>query len=85
MLHSKTIVIDGDWSSVGTMNMDTISLLYNFEANLISHNSRFAEELASHFVHDLQSAEEITFKQWKNRFFIEKIATFLVKPIRMFL
>ncbi len=85
MLHSKTIVIDADWASVGTLNLDHISLLHNFEANLITTNSHFADELVSHFIHDIKNSEEVVFEEWKNRLFVEKIATFFVKFFRMFL
>ena len=57
VIHSKTAVIDGDWATVGSMNLDSASLLYNFEANIVSNNSKFAEELEAHFVHDLKRIE----------------------------
>ena len=79
------MIIDGHWSSIGTLNMDNVSLLYNFEANIVTSNSRFAEELSSHFVHDIEDSIEITFLDWKNRFFVEKIANFFVKFFRAFL
>ncbi len=85
MLHSKTIVIDGDWASVGTLNIDNISLLYNFEANLISTNTKFAEELTSHFIYDLSKAEEVTFENWKSRYWVEKFAGFFIRFVRDFL
>ena len=84
MLHSKTVVIDGDWSSVGTLNMDNVSLLYNFEANIISNNGRFAEELVSHFVYDMNKCKEITLKEWDSRYWVEKLASFFMKFIRSF-
>ena len=84
ILHSKTMVIDGDWASVGTLNMDNVSLLYNFEANLVSTNGRFAEELASHFVHDMQKAEEMTLEKWNSRYWVIKLAGFFIKFIRGF-
>lgn len=84
MLHAKTIIIDGDWSSVGTLNMDNVSLLYNFEANIVSINNKFAEELVSHFVFDIKNCEEITLEQWKNRYWVEKLAIFFMKFIRGF-
>jgi cardiolipin synthase len=84
MLHAKTIIIDGDWSSIGTLNMDHISLLYNFEANLITTNKKFADELSSHFNTDLLNAENITFEQWRSRYWVEKIAGFFIKFIRSF-
>ncbi len=85
MIHSKSMVIDGTWSSVGSMNLDSASLLYNFEANLITTNTTFAEELAAHFVRDIQESNEVLSKDWKNRFFIEKIPEILIRLVRKFL
>ena len=85
MIHTKSIVIDTAWATVGTLNLDNISLRYNFEANLVSSNREFVAELSSHFENDLKSCTEVTLKEWDDRFFVEKIATFLVKFLRMFL
>jgi cardiolipin synthase len=84
MLHSKTMIIDDDWSSIGTLNMDNASLLYNFEANIISNNTKFAKELLSHFEHDMTHCEEITFDKWNERYWLEKFAGFFMKFIRGF-
>ncbi len=85
LIHSKTTVIDGDWSTVGSMNLDSASLLYNYEANVVSTNSKFAEELAAHFVHDLQETQETTLKDWQGRFFLERIPEFLIRIVSKFL
>jgi cardiolipin synthase len=85
MIHSKTVTIDGEWSSVGTMNLDNISMLYNFEANIITTNPEFAHELESHFVADLKESKEVTFAEWHTRFFIEKIPEILIRLVRKFL
>jgi cardiolipin synthase len=85
MIHVKSVVIDGDWATLGTLNLDNIGLLYNYEANLVTTNAHFAEEMKEHFEEDLKSSERITFEDWNRRFFIEKIATVLVKLIRSFL
>lgn len=85
MIHNKTVVVDRYWASVGTLNFDHISLLHNFEANLVTYNSRFADELISHFTYDLENSHEVILDEWKRRFFVEKIATFFVKFIRSFL
>lgn len=84
MLHRKTMTVDDDWSSVGTLNMDHVSLLYNFEANIITSNTDFSKELMSHFNNDLMSSKEITFEDWKNRYWVEKFAGFFIKFIRSF-
>lgn len=85
MIHSKAVVIDGKWASVGTLNMDSASLLYNFEANIVTSNSKFAEEIVSHFVHDTQESSEIMLDEWRKRFFLEKILELLIRLIRKFL
>lgn len=85
MLHSKTMVIDDDWASVGTLNLDTISLLYNFEANLVTSNKTFVRELLNHFNNDLKNTMEIKQETWKNRYWIEKVAEFFIRLLRDFL
>ncbi len=83
--HGKAIVIDGEWSTTGSMNLDNVSLLYNFEANVVTTNSRFTEELASHFVHDISKSKEIDPDQWRSRFFLEKLPEYGIKLVRKFL
>ena len=84
-MHGKSAVIDGDWVSAGTMNMDGISLLYNFEANIVSTNPRFAEEMVAHFVHDLQKAKEITLVEWEKRSVLQKWLEVPARLVRKFL
>ena len=56
VLHAKTILIDTDWSSVGTSNLDYRSLFINDELNLITHSSRLNSNLAYIFSDDLVHA-----------------------------
>ncbi len=44
-MHSKVAVIDSDWSTVGSSNLDPLSLFVNLEANLIMRDRPFATEL----------------------------------------
>jgi cardiolipin synthase len=85
IIHSKAVVVDGTWSTVGSLNLDNASLSYNFEANIVTTNSRFAEELSAHFVHDLKDSKEILYKEWKGRFFIERIPEMLIRLVSKFL
>lgn len=85
VIHSKSVVVDGEWATVGSMNLDNASLLYNFEANIITTNVKFTEELSAHFVRDIQKSHEITRDQWRNRFFTEKILSFAIRFIVKFL
>ena len=45
-LHAKVAVIDDDWATVGSSNIDPLSLLLNLEANLIVRDQAFAAQLA---------------------------------------
>jgi cardiolipin synthase A/B len=85
LIHAKTAVIDGEWTTVGSMNLDRISLLYNFEANIVSRDGKFAEELVALFVRDMAESREISLTEWQKRFFIEKIPEILIKLVRKFL
>lgn len=85
MIHSKTVTVDDTWASVGSMNWDRISLLYNFEANIVSTNDAFARRVADHFRRDMQDCHEVTLPEWRKRFFAEKVPELLVKVIRKFL
>ena len=45
-LHAKMAVIDADWSTLGSSNIDPLSLLLNLEANVVAHDAPFAERVA---------------------------------------
>ncbi len=85
MIHAKTAVIDDDWSMVGTLNMDNVSLKYNFECATVSTNPTCGKELKEIFLTDLKKAHEVNLKDWENRPLIEKIKDALAWPIRKFL
>jgi cardiolipin synthase A/B len=67
VLHSKTAVIDGHWSTVGSSNLDQQSLHSNLEANAIIEDAQFAEAVEAMFFEDLAHCEEITAEGWKKR------------------
>lgn len=73
MIHNKTIVIDDEWATVGTLNLDNISLLYNYEGNIITTNFDCVQELKDHFDKDQHQSTRIDFETWKKRIFFKKI------------
>ncbi|MDB5238955.1 MAG: hypothetical protein JWO00_290 [Candidatus Parcubacteria bacterium] len=85
LIHGKTVVIDGTWATIGSLNLDNVSLLYNFEANMVSSNPRFAEELEAHFIHDMSVSAEVMRDVWKSRFFLERLPEYAIKAVRRFL
>ncbi len=48
-LHAKVAVVDADWATVGSSNIDPLSLLLNLEANVVVRDSDFARALVQRF------------------------------------
>jgi len=67
MLHSKTIVADGLWSSVGSMNFDNRSMAFNNESNLVVLDSAFGGQMDSVFFDDLRYSKEIQLAEFARR------------------
>ncbi|WP_243310722.1 cardiolipin synthase [Fundidesulfovibrio agrisoli] len=67
MLHAKTAVFDNVLSTVGSSNLDTLSLLKNDEVNAIILGKDFADALQDVFEKDLGESDEITLDAWKTR------------------
>ena len=67
MLHAKTLVVDGAWASVGSVNFDNRSFGLNDEATLCVQSERFAQELEQAFETDLEHSEEIDAERWSKR------------------
>ena len=65
--HSKVIIVDGVFSSVGSANIDFRSLETNFEVNAMIYDEEIAEELTRNFMDDLQGSEEIDLEIWVKR------------------
>ncbi|HEX3868329.1 MAG TPA: phospholipase D-like domain-containing protein [Gemmatimonadaceae bacterium] len=67
MLHSKTIVADGLWGSIGSMNFDNRSLSFNDEANIVVLDSTFGARMDSVYLDDLRYAKQITLDEFRRR------------------
>ena len=67
MMHAKTIVADGMWAAVGSMNFDNRSLALNTEANLVTVDAGIGAQLDSLFLDDLRHAKEITRESFGKR------------------
>jgi cardiolipin synthase len=73
MIHSKTIVADGKWSTVGSMNFDNRSMAFNDEVNLNVLDSGFGAQMDSVFMDDMTHSREIRLPEWDNRSATERI------------
>ncbi|WP_425402723.1 cardiolipin synthase [Janthinobacterium psychrotolerans] len=67
VLHAKTAVIDGAWSTVGSTNIDMRSFLHNSELNVVVLGDSFGREMENAFQEDLRDSEEITRAKWESR------------------
>ena len=67
VLHAKTAVIDGVWSTVGSTNLDTRSFLHNSEVSVIVMGDSFGGEMERAFQEDLRNSTEIRLEQWRHR------------------
>ena len=67
MFHTKLMIIDGMWTSVGSANFDNRSFRLNDEANLNVLDARFGAEQMAVFERDRAEAREVTFVEWRGR------------------
>ncbi|PIT93052.1 MAG: hypothetical protein COU06_01965 [Candidatus Harrisonbacteria bacterium CG10_big_fil_rev_8_21_14_0_10_38_8] len=84
-IHAKTAVVDGCWGMVGSSNLDNLSLLFNYEANIESKNKKFIKELENHFKKDLKKAAELHLEVWMNRSSRDKLKESVARLFRKFL
>ncbi|MFV0556584.1 MAG: cardiolipin synthase [Lactovum sp.] len=66
-IHAKTMIIDGQFSSVGSANFDNRSFKLDFEANLFIYNQEFSQHLRNKFLNDLKVSRELTLKRYNER------------------
>ncbi|MDQ8023612.1 MAG: phospholipase D-like domain-containing protein [Moraxellaceae bacterium] len=67
LLHAKTAVVDGVWSTVGSTNLDWRSFLHNNEVNAVVMGEEFGSAMRAQFERDLDGAKRITLEDWKDR------------------
>ena len=67
LLHSKTVLIDGVWSSVGSSNLDWRSFLHNDEVVAIVLGTAFGTQMLKMFEQDLAASQQVTLEQWESR------------------
>jgi cardiolipin synthase len=82
LLHAKTIVIDGVWSTVGSTNLDNRSFALNEELNVITYDRGVAARLEAAFRDDLAHSVPVTYEQWQRRGIRARLFEWLVLPLR---
>jgi len=82
MIHAKTATIDGQWSTVGTANLDRLSLVGNYEINVEIYDQSFAAVMEHIFEIDLTNAFELTWELWSHRPWYQWVSEKLLSPLR---
>ena len=82
MLHAKTCTIDGQWSTIGTCNLDRLSLVGNYEINVAIYSAEFAQHMSALFAEDTSEMFELTMDQWKSRPWYIKASERILAPLR---
>ncbi len=67
MMHAKSLVVDGMWSYVGSMNFDNRSIAFNDESNLLVLDGRIGAQMDSIFLDDIKYSEEIKLETFRKR------------------
>jgi cardiolipin synthase len=73
LMHAKTAVIDSQWGSIGSTNLDWRSFVHNYEADLVFQDAGFAQELEHRFRRDLAASVEIDAEKWRSRGLAQKL------------
>ena len=73
-LHAKTFVVDGEWSTVGSMNFDNRSMALNDEVTLMVLDRTIGRQMNDIFLGDLQHAQEITIDAFRARSWLQRMA-----------
>ena len=81
LLHSKTMVVDGVWATIGSTNFDNRSFALNEELNLTLHDRALAQSLEATFADDLRHSRQITYEEWDARGLKEKFFELFAFPV----
>src|SRR5690625_2997320 len=82
MVHAKTATVDGRWTTIGTTNIDRMSMVGNFEINLEIYDRDLAARMEEIFATDLTNARQLTLEEWLDRPVIARVGEALLHPLR---
>lgn len=82
MVHAKTATIDGQWSTIGTANLDRLSLAGNYEINMEVFNADVARQMEEIFALDSSNTVELTLPSWARRHAMVKFSETVLTPFR---
>jgi cardiolipin synthase len=84
-LHTKSIVVDGSWATLGSANLDNRSFALNAELNLALADGELARELEEALAGDLAYARRIDEASWQTRGLPARLREWLAMPLERLL
>ena len=63
MLHAKTAVADGRWVRIGSTNINVLSLIANWELDVLIDDPAFAQQMENQFRRDLEHSAEVVLER----------------------
>lgn len=85
VLHAKTAVVDGRWTTVGSTNLDPLSLMRNLEVNALVESEPFGAAAERMFLEDLASCRHITFEDLRHYGPLTRALSWLAWRFRLWL
>jgi cardiolipin synthase len=85
MIHAKTCMVDDEWLTIGTANLDRLSAVGNYELNVEVYSSELALQMGRLFERDLTNAQEVEAARWIVRPWYLKLSEWLIAPFRFML
>ncbi|PJJ56271.1 cardiolipin synthase [Mumia flava] len=82
MVHAKTATIDGRWATVGTANIDRLSLTGNYEINVEVVEESVAAMMDRIFENDCTATRELTLDEWSQRGRMARFGEVVLIPLR---
>lgn len=82
MVHAKTATVDGRWSTIGTANIDRLSLIGNYEINLELYSDEQARQMERIFEMDLENCRRLTPEEWAARRRVTRVVERVLSPLR---
>jgi cardiolipin synthase len=82
MIHAKTMTIDGRWSTIGTANIDRLSLTGNYEVNVEIFDRALAAHLETVFATDQTNSTQLSAEAWSVRPAVARAVEKLLAPLR---
>lgn len=85
VLHAKTAVVDAQWSTIGTFNLDYLSLRLNLEVNVSVLDERFGSSVEASFLKDFELCREVSRVDFRYRPLGQRLLEFFAYRLRKFL